>query len=67
LIEFNEHPFVAMEFVEGKTLRAVANEQIELDRAIRLMVQTAQALDAAHKMGVVPSRHQTRKPDGPRR
>jgi eukaryotic-like serine/threonine-protein kinase len=57
IYEVGEHDkqlFIAMEFVEGKTLRAVlAQGPLEISRAVRLALQLAEALEAAHSQGVV--------------
>jgi serine/threonine-protein kinase len=54
-------PFIAMEYVEGSTLRELLSEQGRLDprRAISIGVSLARALHAAHKAGVV---HRDLKP-----
>ena len=48
--------FLAMAFVEGSDLRDVLQGEgrLEPDRALRLIAQTAQALDAAHAAGPGP-------------
>ena len=47
--------FIAMEFVEGQTLKQVLDspEPIPRDRAVHLVTQVARALEYAHSMGVV--------------
>jgi YVTN family beta-propeller protein len=47
--------FVAMRFVDGTDLRALILQEDGLEplRAVRLVDQVAQALDAAHELGVV--------------
>lgn len=54
--------YLAMEFLEGKTLGAILAEQkrLPLDRAIRLTRAIAAGLDAAHELGIV---HRDLKPD----
>ena len=51
------HPgqmFIAMEFVEGKTLREMIDSgPLKIDEAIRIVVQAAEGLHAAHERGVV--------------
>jgi TonB family protein len=53
--EENEVPFLAMEFVEGKTVAAVLEEGVRFkpERVIGLVSQVAAALDYAHSRGVV--------------
>jgi len=53
--EENEVPFLAMEFVEGKTIGAVLEEgtRFKPERVISLVSQVAAALDYAHSRGVV--------------
>ena len=48
-------PFIAMRFVEGNDLRRTLDEQGPLDipRAINILRQVADALDAAHASGLV--------------
>ena len=47
--------FLAMAFVDGSDLRDVLRREgrLEPDRALRLIAQTAEALDAAHAAGLV--------------
>src|SRR4051812_4634178 len=46
--------FIAMEFVEGETLRArLARGPLELDEVIRIGADVADALDAAHSVGLI--------------
>ena len=47
--------FIAMEFVEGVSLREYLKEkgQLSVNEAIELMLQTAAAVEAAHQQGVV--------------
>jgi eukaryotic-like serine/threonine-protein kinase len=46
--------FIAMEFVEGKTLNhRIAGRPIELDLLLDLAIEIADALDAAHGEGIV--------------
>ncbi len=50
----DEHPFIAMEFVEGKSLKdLLAAGQIKVQRAMDLAIQVAEGLHAAHEKGVV--------------
>jgi TonB family protein len=53
--EENEVPFLAMEFVEGKTIGAILEEgtRFKPERVIGLVSQVAAALDYAHSRGVV--------------
>ena len=53
--------FIAMELVEGKTLReAIGGEPLPMRDALRYAIEIAEALSRAHKAGVV---HRDLKPD----
>jgi serine/threonine-protein kinase len=54
--------YLAMEYLEGRTLGAILAEQarLPLDRAVRLTREIAAGLDAAHELGIV---HRDLKPD----
>ena len=46
--------FIAMEFLTGKTLKqTIANRPMDLDRAMRVAIDVAEALDAAHSQGII--------------
>ena len=46
--------FIAMEFMEGMTLRQrIAHPPLDLDTALTLAIEMADALDAAHTAGIV--------------
>jgi serine/threonine-protein kinase len=49
------HLYLAMEYVEGSDLREILRREAPLEpaRALRLVEQVADALDAAHKLGLV--------------
>jgi len=58
--EHDGQPFLVMELIEGRTLRALAGEDSPLGTLARLGSQVAHALAAAHAAGVV---HRDIKPD----
>src|SRR5215510_8201247 len=46
--------FIAMQYVEGKTVRQLCNGRpLELDSALRIAIQTADALSVAHGRGIM--------------
>jgi predicted Ser/Thr protein kinase len=53
--EAEGHLYLAMEYVEGADLREILRQEapLEQDRTLRLVAQVADALDAAHELGLV--------------
>ena len=53
--ETEGHLYLAMEYVEGSDLREILRREAPLEpcRAVRLIAQVADALDAAHELGLV--------------
>jgi len=52
--EENGHAFIAMEFLEGVTLKhRIGGRSMEIDEILRLGIELADALDAAHAAGIV--------------
>ncbi len=52
--EFDGRPFIAMELLEGQTLKhRIGTKPLKVDEALDLAIQMADALDAAHAKGIV--------------
>jgi len=52
--EFEGRPFIAMELLEGHTLKhAISGKPMDLARLLELGIQIASGLDAAHSKGIV--------------
>jgi len=52
--EDSGHPFIVMEFMEGRTLKhAIAGRPLPLDETLHLSIQIAEALEAAHAKGII--------------
>ncbi len=51
--EYQGRHYIAMELLEGQTLRAMIQSKVPVDQIIRIALQIADALEAAHTKGIV--------------
>ncbi len=52
--EHEGHPFIVMEYLEGKTLKqTICNRPLDTEMVLDLGVEIADALDAAHAKGII--------------
>src|SRR5258708_21279173 len=54
MVEFEGRPFIAMEVIEGQTLKhRISGKPIEISELLEIGIQIANGLDAAHSKGIV--------------
>jgi serine/threonine protein kinase len=58
--EFEGKHFIAIEYIEGQTLRERMKKRLTLDDTLSICIQTAEALSAAHAAGII---HRDIKPE----
>src|SRR5215470_901565 len=50
----NGHSFIAMEYLDGQTLKyAIAEQRLDLEKLLTIAIDVADGLDAAHTEGIV--------------
>lgn len=61
-LSIDEQPYIAMEYIQGKSLRAeiLESEKIPVERALKIIKDAAEALDFVHQQEIV---HRDIKPD----
>src|ERR1700689_3196377 len=45
--------FIAMEFMDGETLKHLMGNSLSIDRVIEIAIEVADALEAAHEKGII--------------
>jgi eukaryotic-like serine/threonine-protein kinase len=58
--EFEGKHFIAVEYIDGETLRDRMKKRLSFDETLSILVQTAEALSAAHQAGII---HRDIKPE----
>jgi serine/threonine protein kinase len=58
--EFEGKHFIAAEYIEGQTLRERMKNRLTFDETLSILIQTAEALSAAHQAGII---HRDIKPE----
>jgi serine/threonine protein kinase/Flp pilus assembly protein TadD len=58
--EFEGKHFIAVEYIDGETLRERMKKRLTFDETLSICIQTAEALSAAHQAGIV---HRDIKPE----
>jgi eukaryotic-like serine/threonine-protein kinase len=51
--EYEGHPFIAMEYLDGTTLRHFTSGRTDLQQLVDIAIDVADALDAAHSQGIL--------------
>src|SRR5687768_17196801 len=58
--EFAGHHYISTEFIDGQTLRERMKKRLTFEETLSILIQTAEALAAAHQAGIV---HRDIKPE----
>jgi len=53
IADWESQPFIAMQYLDGQTLKRMVRGRLDIEQVIELGIQIADGLDAAHSKGIV--------------